>query len=73
MTRKTKIIIGIILIFIVWLCLYWILLQPPPRTYDYDWPGKAEVAERMKYHGIEACECDGKGCWFVRDGKKCRL
>lgn len=28
---------------------------------------------RFQYHGIELCECDRSGCFFWRDGQRCRL
>lgn len=31
------------------------------------------IMQRMKYHGISGCECDGNQCWFYREGVKCKL
>lgn len=53
----------------------WLLRpHPAPRSYDYDWPGKQRVVERLAYHGIWGAQPDGNGWYFfMRDGKRCRL
>lgn len=74
MTRKLALIAGIITILAVWLLLWLVILQrPPARPYDYDWPGKQRIVERMKFHGVWGAICEGEDCYFYRDGKRCRL
>jgi len=60
---------------IIWLLTCTALPEPPATAALRDWkPGEKEWTEqRFRYHGIDACVCDSSGCWFERDGKKCRL
>jgi hypothetical protein len=72
--QKIGLIAGIIVILVVWGLLYWLICTPPPaRAYDYDWPGKKQVMERMRYHGLWGCIQDETGYYFMRDGKRCKL
>lgn len=72
MTRLLAIAAALLTLAIYFALLWWIL-QPVPRPYNYDWPGKRSVIERMKFHGIEGAICEGDQCYFIRDGRRCKL
>jgi hypothetical protein len=44
-----------------------------PAKVDYSQSDMGYYTERLEFHGIWIAECDGDGCWFERDGEKCRL
>jgi hypothetical protein len=61
--------VVLLLGFLLLLFVAWVL----PGAIDEEGHGKAWVRERMKYHGTDVAECDEKGCWFYRNGQKCKL
>jgi|GEM_PF-7133978 len=70
-------IAAVVTVFLVgyMLCI-WLIYPPtiprqlPPPLTEQE---KAQIQERFRYHGIWAAECEGDNCWFIRDGKRCRL
>ena len=70
-------ILAAVLTLAIWAALLWWLLQPvpDPRIYEYDWPEKARITQRLKYHGIEGAYPDGKGWYYFynQKGQRCRL
>ncbi len=76
MKRTKTTLIGAAL-FLIYILLYSWWMSPSPAqstTNPYiDEAEKVELLKRFRYHGITSCECIGDKCWFIRDGKRCRL
>lgn len=59
--------------FSVLFCLCGIMHPLDLRHPEMTMEEKRFTEARFQYHGIELCECDRSGCFFWRDGKRCRL
>ena len=76
MSPKIKIAIVATLFLVAYMLCIWLIYPPtiPRRLPDQPTAAeKAWIEQRFRYHGIEACICEGDRCWFIRDGKRCRL
>jgi len=73
---KVRIAIVATLFLLAYMLILWLIFPPPiprwqpePLTPER----KAWLQERFRYHGIEAAICEGEVCWFIREGRRCRL
>jgi len=77
MTKKSKIILGIILILSAYAFFAWLIFvfAETPNSYDHvNWPEKQWVVERHKFHGITvSIEENGKHYFYDKRGRKCKL
>jgi hypothetical protein len=64
-----------VLFFVLLVIAYFYILNslPHQRFKGMQSVDAEYIKQRMKYHGISGCECDGNQCWFYREGVKCRL
>jgi hypothetical protein len=53
-------------VFSLTLCIYERINKPSGVVSE-------AVKLKMKRHGIQVAECVGDKCFFIRDGKRCRL
>ncbi len=76
MTKKLKIILGLIILAIAYVAFAWIVFvfAETPRYDHANWPEKQWVVERHKYHGITvSIEENGKHYFYDKRGRKCKL
>ena len=70
--------LGIILILFAYALCAWLVFvfaEPSHNGYDHvNWPDKAWVIERHRYHGITvSIEENGKHYFYDRRGRRCKL
>lgn len=70
-----KFCLMVIAIFLTLAFLLWLRDGAPPAGAVRPAAGQPtpDIVKKMRYHGIDACECDDAGCWFYRNGKRCKL
>lgn len=51
----------------------WTFIPPKVNLPEWSKEEKVRVVTQMKFHGVESSFCEGKECYFVRKGKKCKL
>jgi hypothetical protein len=79
MKRRVLIVIMVAILLMAYVLILRILVHDPsidrsrPPTVQLTLSEKRYFEERFRYHGISGCICEGDACWFIRDGKRCRL
>lgn len=69
--HQKKEVLWMLLALILYALVTWFIFYG--RSVQKDYISSEYIKKSMRYHGIQVAECFNGTCYFVRNGKRCKL